>query len=82
MIFTFAGEVPLGRISEFYGLSIPEGENQTCLADFVRPRLPHNPTFGDRIRFGEIELVVRGMSGERITRIGLDLEPGGRGSPS
>ena len=34
--FTFATEVLLGRIASFYGFSIPEGEIETSLADFVR----------------------------------------------
>ena len=73
--FTFASEVLLGRIARFYGLSIPEGENETSLADFVRARLPNTPTLGDRIGFGRVGLVVGGMNGEQITRIGLDLGP-------
>ena len=73
--FTFASEVRLGRLARFYGLSVPEGQNETSLADFVRTRLPNAPTLGDRISFGGIGLVVGRMSGEHITRIGLDLDP-------
>jgi cell volume regulation protein A len=73
--FTFASDVLLGQIAAFYGLSIPAAEHQTSLADFVRARLPRDPTVGDRIRLTDVELVVRGMSVERITRIGLELEP-------
>ncbi|MGH6898340.1 MAG: transporter associated domain-containing protein [Geminicoccaceae bacterium] len=80
--FTFASEVLLARIAGFYGFSIPEAENETSLADFVRARLPHSPTLGDRIRLEDIELVVRAMNGERITRIGLELEPRKRDAPS
>ena len=79
--FTFAGEVLLSRVAGFYGFPIPATENGTSLADFVRARLPHRPTLGDRIRLEDIELVVRGMIGERITRIGLEHEPRKRGSP-
>lgn len=64
----------LGRIAAFYGFSVPEGENQTSLADSVRARLARAPKLGDRIRFDDIELVVRAIHGERITSIGLDLE--------
>jgi cell volume regulation protein A len=71
--FTFASEVRLGRLARFYGLSVPEGQNETSLADFVRARLPNRPTLGDRISFGSVGLVIRGMNGEHITRIGLDL---------
>lgn len=79
--FTFGSEVLLGRIAGFYGFPIPATENGTSLADFVRARLSHNPTLGDRIRLEDIVLVVRGMDGERITRIGLELEPRKWGSP-
>ena len=73
--FTFASEILLDRLARFYGLSIPEGENETSLADFVRARLPNNPTPGDRVCFGSVGLVVGSMNGEHITRIGLDLGP-------
>ena len=66
--FTFAGEVLVGRIAGFYGIAIPAAENHTSLANFLCVRLPHAPTLGDRIRLGDIDLVVRGMNGERITR--------------
>ena len=73
-MFEFASEILLGRIAAFYGFSIPEAENQTSVADFVRARLTRIPTLGDRIRLEDIELVVRGMHGGRITSIGLELE--------
>jgi NhaP-type Na+/H+ and K+/H+ antiporter len=52
---------------------------QTSVAEFVRTKLPRKPTLGDRIRFENIELVVREMNGKRITRIGLELDPDERG---
>jgi NhaP-type Na+/H+ and K+/H+ antiporter len=73
--FTFASEVRLGRLARFYGLSVPEGQSETSLADFVCARLPNHPTLGDRISFGSVGLVIHGMNGEHITRIGLDLGP-------
>ena len=81
-MFTFASEVLLGPIAALYGLSIPAAEHETSLADFVRVRLPRGPTLGDRIRLEDVELVVRGMHGTRITRIGLELEAHGRASPA
>jgi potassium/hydrogen antiporter len=71
--FTFASETRLGRLARCYGLSIPQEQNETSLADFVRARLPNDPTLGDRISFGAVGLVVGGMDGAHITRIGLDL---------
>jgi NhaP-type Na+/H+ and K+/H+ antiporter len=80
--FTFTSEVLLGKVAAFYGLSIPAAEHETSLAEFVCARLPRNPGLGDRIRLEDIELVVRGMHGERITSIGLELELHGRASPA
>ena len=72
--FTFASEVPLGRIAAFYGFSVPEADSETSLADFVRARLPGKPKLGDHISFADRELVIQGMDGERITKAGLGLE--------
>ena len=72
--FTFASEALLGSIAAFYGFSIPEAENATSLADFVRARLQGKPKLGDHIGFADIKLVIQGMDGERITKVGLDLK--------
>ena len=80
--FTFGSEVLLASIPAFYGFAIPETEDDTSLAEFVRARLPDNPTVGDRIRLEDMELVVRGMHGEQITSIGLELESRGGTAPS
>jgi NhaP-type Na+/H+ and K+/H+ antiporter len=71
--FTFASEVLLGRIAAFYGFSIPEAENETSLAEFVRARLQGEPKLGDHISFADKNLVIQGMDGERITKVGLEL---------
>ena len=73
--FTFASETLLGRIAAFYGFSIPEAENETSLADFIRSRLQGKPKLGDHIRFADKRLVIQDMDGERITKVGLDLDP-------
>ena len=45
------------------------------LADIVRARLGRKPLLGDRIRLGDIELIVRGVRGDRITEVGIELDP-------
>ena len=72
--FTFDSEALLGRIAAFYGFSIPEAENETSLADFVRARLQGQPKLGDHISFADKKLVIQGMDSERITKVGLDLK--------
>ena len=80
--FTFGSEVLLASIPAFYGFAIPGRKTTLSLAEFVRARLPDNPTVGDRIRLEDMELVVRGMHGKQITSIGLELELHGRASPA
>lgn len=85
MIFdalTFGGDVRLGTIANLYGFVVSEAERQMTLAEFVRARLSRMPTLRDGINFLDRKLVIQDMSGERITRIGLQLEPRERCSPT
>ena len=71
--FHFAGHVPVGKIADFYGLPVPQAEKATPVANFIADRLPAKPAVGDSIGIGMIGLVVHDVSGERITRVGLEL---------
>jgi potassium/hydrogen antiporter len=71
--FQFAGHVPVGKIADFYGLPVPQAEKATPVGNFVADRLPTNPSVGDSIGIGLIGLVVHDVSGDRITRVGLQL---------
>ena len=71
--FQFAGHVPVGKIADFYGLPVPQTEKATPVGNFVADRLPANPSVGDSIGIGLIGLAVYDVSGDRITRVGLEL---------
>jgi cell volume regulation protein A len=71
--FQFAGHVPVGKIADFYGLPVAQAEKATPVGDFVADRLAAKPAVGDSIGIGLIGLVVHDVSGERITRVGLEL---------
>jgi cell volume regulation protein A len=73
--FTFDGDLPLGKIAEFYDLPVPEQDKAMPLADLVQARLGRKPLIGDRIRLGDIELIVQGVRGDRITEVAIELEP-------
>jgi potassium/hydrogen antiporter len=73
--FTFDGNLPFGKIAEFYDLPATEEDKAAALADLVQARLGRRPLIGDRIRVADIELVVRAMLGGRITEVGIELEP-------
>jgi cell volume regulation protein A len=72
---TFGGEVLLGTIANLYGFVVTEAERRLTLADFVLAKLSRTPVLRERIEFHDRELVIQGMAGERINRIGLPLEP-------
>jgi cell volume regulation protein A len=80
--FTFGGDLPAGKLAEFYDLPVAEPERATPLADFLQARLRRKPLVGDRVPVGDIELIVRGVRGERITEVGIELEPTARPRPS
>ena len=80
--FTFDGDLPLGKLAEFYDLTVAEEERSAPLADIVRAHLGRKPLLGDRIRLGAIELIVRGVRGDRITEVGIEFDPGTSARPS
>jgi cell volume regulation protein A len=73
--FTFDGDLAVGKIAEFYDLPVPDEQRAMPLADFVPARLRRQPEVGDRVRLADIDLVVRAVRDERITEVGIDLEP-------
>jgi potassium/hydrogen antiporter len=73
--FAFDASLPVGKLAEFYDLPVSDEDKAVALADLVQGRLGRRPLVGDRIRLGEIGLVVREMQGERITQVGIELEP-------
>jgi cell volume regulation protein A len=54
---------------------VPEADRSSSLADFLQARLRRKPLVGDRVRVGDIELIVQGVRGEQITEVGIELEP-------
>ena len=68
--FPFAGDLPIGQIADFYGLSVPEAEKATPVGGFVAARLLARPAVGDGIGIGLVGLVVYDLNGQRITHVG------------
>ena len=80
--FTFDGELPVGKLAEFYDLAVPEAERSATLADFVLGRLGRTPMVGDRLRLADVELIVQAVRKERITEVAIELEPQALPRPS
>ena len=73
--FVFDGETPVRELEAVYDLQVPEAEHDLSLNMFMRRHVRGRPVTGDRLRLGSVELIVRAVRGDRITRVGLDLEP-------
>ncbi|MGH8505147.1 MAG: potassium/proton antiporter [Stenotrophobium sp.] len=70
--FTITPEAPARDLADSYNIPLPEGTEQSTVAQLVLRFLPR-PVTGDRLRLGPVELVVRSMSGREITGIGIRL---------
>lgn len=73
--FVVSPDAPLADLVAAYGLDVPTGAPGKTLAAFVSSVL-HKPVVGDRLRLGDMELVVRKMDGEKIVELGLRLPHG------
>ncbi|GAC1629004.1 MAG: potassium/proton antiporter [Nevskia sp.] len=70
--FIVSPEAHVDELVAAYGVDVPAGSGHKTLAAFVAGFL-HKPVVGDRLRLGEMELVVRKMDGVRIVELGLRL---------
>lgn len=73
--FVLTGDTLLGEVAMLYGLPVDERDRNEPVGAYVRRRLRHRAVVGDRLRYGPVELVVREVRNERITSVGIELEP-------
>ena len=65
-------KAPAMALSDAYGLDLPESARDRTVVEFFRSVIPR-PVVGDRLRLGDMELVVKKMDNDRIIEIGLRL---------
>lgn len=70
--FSVSAEAPVAALCESYGLPMPDEAADKTIAELLARHLPH-PVVGDRLRLGEVQLVVKEVQGDRPTLIGLRL---------
>lgn len=65
-------QAPTAKLAEAYGIELPSSaQGKTIEAFFVS--VVSRPVVGDRLRLGEMELVVKRLQGDRIVELGLRL---------
>ncbi len=78
--FVFDGEVKLGALCSQYGVAFEPLDRDRTLAEFITDRLG-GAAVGERVRIGNVELVVREMTKDRVAKVGLQLEPSAERTP-
>jgi cell volume regulation protein A len=73
--FVFDASVTLGQVCNLYGVPFEPLMHGHTLAEFLNMRLGEAVVVGDRVKIGEVELVVRQLEKDRIVKVGLELEP-------
>ncbi len=73
--FALTGDTLLGEVALLYGIPVEEKDRGEPVGAYMRRRLRHQAVVGDRVRWGPVELVVREIRKDRITSIGIELEP-------
>ncbi len=73
--FVLSGDTLMGEVAVLYGLPVEEKDRNEPIGVYMRRRLRLRAVVGDRLRHGPVELVVREVRDERITSVGIELEP-------
>ncbi len=63
------------QVAEMYGLPLSLANAKLTLADLLLHEFGGSCELGDRVRMGDVELIVRDMDDHGITSVGLALEP-------
>jgi cell volume regulation protein A len=69
--FVLNGDARLGDVGAMYGIAIESDVAARTVADHLARVFKARPVVGDRASVGSVELVVREMDGERISKVGL-----------
>lgn len=73
--FALRGDARVSEVTAIYGVDAGDVPPEQTLEEFLRTRFGHGVTVGDRIDVGNLAFIVRAVEGNRVTRVGLQLQP-------
>lgn len=73
--FEIDGDAAVPTVMALYELQVEPEEQSLTIGELLRRRIDRMPVQGDRVRVGDLELIVRSMDGDRIATVGLQLDP-------
>ncbi|MFN3350336.1 potassium/proton antiporter [Pseudorhodoplanes sp.] len=71
--FFVTGDTTLGALAEIYGITVEPDQQGMTVAELFAKRLSRKPHAGDKIRLGEVSLVVHRVKDETALTVGLQL---------
>ena len=71
--FTLNGDARMVEIARAYGASVPPLAKDLTLAEFLAHRFHERCVIGDRVLLGPMELVVREMDGNIVSKVGVRI---------
>ena len=73
--FTFKGDTPLSMLRDSYGIPIAADLADLTIAGLFQASRSKHPVVGDRLRIGEVMLIVQETEGDLVSLAGLELDP-------
>lgn len=71
--FFVGGDATLGALAEIYGVAVEPSQQALTVAELFDKRLGRAPHAGDRIRLGDVVLVVHRVKDDHALTVGLQL---------
>ena len=75
-LFVLNGEASLDEVASVYGASVPPLAKGMTLAEFLDRRFHKRCGVGDRVMIGAMELVVREVDGNKVSKVGVRMRRG------
>ncbi len=73
--FTFRGDTTLAMLRDSYGIPVAADIADRTIAGLFAAARSKHPVVGDRLRIGEVMLIVQETQGDRVSLAGLELDP-------
>jgi cell volume regulation protein A len=71
--FFVGGDTTLGSLAEIYGIAVEPSQQHLTVTGFIEKQLGRVPQAGDRIRLGDVVLVVHRVKDDHALTVGLQL---------
>jgi potassium/hydrogen antiporter len=69
--FTLRGDASVGDVADVYGIEVPEDARALTLSEYLNRTFHKRCVVGDRVRLGGMELVVREIESDKVSKVGV-----------